>query len=100
VKLFHRTPQAASILKDGFRDGEGTYLTETMHRGVWLSDRPLDFGQGAKGNDLLLLDIPEDDISPFEWIEEGKPYREFLVPAEIINRFGPPDHVDEDEYDW
>lgn len=100
MKLFHRTPQAESILKNGFRDGEGTYLTETMHRGVWLSDRPLDLGQGAKGNDLLLLDIPEDEISPFEWIEEGKPYREFLAPAEIVNGYGPPTLVDDEDYEW
>lgn len=100
MKLFHRTPFAESILKNGFRDGEGTYMTGVMHCGVWLSDRPLDFGQGAKGEDLFLLDIPEDEMSPFEWIEDGKPYREFLVPAEIVNRYGPPELIDEDDYDW
>ena len=25
----------------------------------------------------------------FEWIEEGKPYREWLIPARIVNALGP-----------
>ena len=100
MKVFHRTPYAKSILENGFRDGEGTYLTTITHKGVWLSDRPLDVGQGARGRDLLCLDIPDDVLEPFEWIEEEKPYREFLLPAEIVNSYGPPELCDEDDYDW
>lgn len=100
MKCFHRTPYGELILDEGFRDGEGTYMTGVMHNGVWLSDRPLDFGQGAKGDDLLLLEIPDDVLAPCEWVEDGKPYREFLIPAEIVNRYGPPKPVDEDDYDW
>ena len=100
MKCFHRTPYGESILEHGFRDGEGTYLTESMHKGVWLSDRPLDFGQGAKGDDLLLVEIPDDVLEPCEWVEDEKPYREFLVSAEVVNRYGPPELVDEDDYDW
>ena len=81
-------------------DGEGTYMTGIIHRGVWVSDRPLDFGQGAKGEFLLCLDLPDDVLEPFEWVEEGKTYREFLVPAEIVNSYGPPELCDEDDYDW
>lgn len=101
MKCFHRTPFPESILQNGFRDGEGTYMTRTLHRGVWLSDRPLSFFEGAKGDDLLSVEIPDEVLAEYEWIEEGKPYREFLVPAEIVNRRGPPELVDEDDDgDW
>jgi hypothetical protein len=35
---------------------------------------------------VLDLEIPEEIVAPFEWIEEDKGYREFLVPVEIVNR--------------
>jgi hypothetical protein len=42
--LYHYTSaeNAEQILREGFRDGEGYYLTEQLWRGVWLSDTPLD----------------------------------------------------------
>ena len=73
-------------------------MTGIMHKGVWLSDRPLDFGQGAKGKAVFLLEISDEVLAEYEWVEDGKPYREFLIPAEIVNRYGPPELVDED--DW
>src|SRR4051794_38175011 len=85
--LFHRTHAAiaALILRDGFRDGTGSYLTDEQHSGVWLSNVPLDINEGAAGDTLLKLDLPERTISNYEWIEEGKPYREWLIPAQLIN---------------
>jgi hypothetical protein len=94
---YHRTPASEEILRNGFRDGDGTYLTGQMHRGVWLSDRPLDVSEGAKGNDLLCMDIPEDVLVDSEWVEEGKPYREFLLPASLVNSYGPPRLVDDED---
>ena len=85
MKLYHRTPAADSIINEGFRDSEGTYMTAHKFKGVWLSDRPLDSNEGTKGTTLLRIEIPEETIAEFEWIEEGKPYREFLVPAQIVN---------------
>jgi hypothetical protein len=99
MRLFHRTYYADTIIRDGFRDGEGFYLTTHRYRGVWLSNRPLDENEGAEGDIVLQVKIPEDVVSEYEWIEEGKPYREFLVPAEIINRYGPP-RVVIDDRDW
>ena len=91
MKVFHTTDDAAkAILSEGFRDGSGTYMTAIRHSGVWIADQPLDENEGAKGNQVLWLEIPEKLIAPYEWIEEGKHYREFLVPAKLLNRFGPP----------
>jgi hypothetical protein len=51
---------------------------------------PLDANEGVDGETLLYvtLDCTETDLAEFEWVEEGKPYREWLMPAEIINRLG------------
>jgi hypothetical protein len=72
---------------DGFRDGEGDYLTSDTHRGVWLADVPLDANEGAKGEHVLVVDVPESVVAPYEWIEDEKTYREFLVPAAAVNGY-------------
>jgi hypothetical protein len=89
--LYHRTSQeaASAILADGFQDVEGTYLTCNVHRGVWLADRPLDENEGAFGNVVLKVEgIDERTIADCEWIEDGKPYREWLIPAAVLNETG------------
>lgn len=88
VKLYHRTGAAAEILEKGFRDGEGNYLTMNIYRGVWLSNVPLDENEGAQGDALLEVKVTASfaELAAFEWIEEGKPYREWLVPAAWLNK--------------
>jgi len=92
VTLYHRTTEgiATRIAADGFRDSEDYYGTENLHSGVWLSDRPLDADEGAVGNALLRveLNIGDREIAQFEWIEDGKPYREWLIPACLIDELG------------
>jgi hypothetical protein len=87
MRLYHRTDAKDAILAEGFTDAQGDYLTERLHGGVWLTDRILDSNEGAASEDVLDLEIPEEIVAPFEWIEEDKGYREFLVPAEIVNRY-------------
>ncbi len=94
MRLYHvtKTTTAGEILRDGFRDATGTYLTVGEHTGVWLSDRPT--WEGGSADPLpagwtclqVDLDFSEGELAQFEWREEGKPYREFLVPAEVVNR--------------
>ena len=87
--LYHRTTKASArkIFRGGFRDRSGTYGTSRTHRGVWLSNMPLDCNEGAWGDILLQIDLPEQAIADYEWIEEeGKPYREWLVPARLITK--------------
>jgi hypothetical protein len=87
MRVYHRTDRGEAILRDGFRDGEGSYGTRTLYRGVWVSSgSPLDENEGAAGDGVVLLEIPDELFRAFEWIEEGKPYREALVPASELNR--------------
>jgi hypothetical protein len=87
--LYHVTSEEAarSILRDGFLDGRGTYLTIQEWTGVWLSDSPVSVNEGAQGETILAVDIPLDLVLDYEWVEEGKPYREFLVPARLVNAY-------------
>ena len=53
-----------------------------------MSDRPLDNSEGASGDTLLQIEIAEEILAPYEWVKEGKPYREWLVPAAVLNGDG------------
>lgn len=94
MKLYHTTDAAETILANGFRDSSGSYgLTDAQERpfmltGVFVSNEILDVNEGATGDDVLELTLPDDfDLDYWELIEEGKPYREWCVPAELLNRF-------------
>lgn len=84
--FFHRTTEAAAtaIIRNGFKDARGKYMTATDHQGVWLSDTPLDSNEGAEGDVLIAVDIDPAIVEKHEWIEVGKPYREYLVPAKWL----------------
>ena len=85
MMVYHRTSHSAEILGGGFRDAEGTYMTDISHRGIWVSDRPLDISEGADGDVLLGLDILVGLFEKYEWVEDEKPYRESLIPANELN---------------
>lgn len=100
--VYHRTSGAAAsaIRREGFRDATGTYLTENLHTGVWVSDYPLDSNTGAHGDTLLriALNVPDTALATFEWDEGSeKGYREFLIPAAVLNTHGTVELVDEDK---
>ena len=86
--LYHRTSSAnaESILKSGFKDHTGTYPTDQQFTGVWFSDKPLDV-KGIEGDTLLIVSLRATDkaLEDYEWIEEDKGYREWLIPARLIN---------------
>jgi hypothetical protein len=91
ITIYHRTRAdiAKSIVATGFQDGHGYFMTNIHHGGVWFSDRPLDSNEGAFRDTLICVRVDEREIERFEWIEEGKPYREWLIPARIVNALGP-----------
>lgn len=92
MQLYHTTTSeaAANIGCEGFRDGTGIYGATRERTGVWLANQPLSVNEGAKGFTLLVveLDLPDDEIACYELIEVGKPYREFCIPADMVNRSG------------
>jgi hypothetical protein len=48
----------------------------------------LDANEGVDGTDVLVLDIPENVLAEYEWVEEeSRNYRECLVPAAILNAY-------------
>ncbi len=65
-------------------------MTDQEFTGVWVSDCPLDINEGARGDVVLTLDVPIDVFERYEWIEEGKPYRESLIPASVLNALATP----------
>jgi hypothetical protein len=81
------------ILANGFRDSEGMYLTNRKWRGVWVSDRDLE-EHILEAPALLTFDVPAEVLAEYEWVQEDLGYREFLVPATVLNMFGPPTPVD------
>jgi hypothetical protein len=99
--FYHRTTDecAGLILRDGFRDGTGTYMTDQLWTGVWLSNVPLDENEGARGDVLLRVELPSEEmVAEYEWIQDIG-YREWLIPAALINAEGRVTEVDEDEED-
>ena len=92
MKLYHVTTAEAarSIMREGFRDSAGYYMTDIWLEGIWLSDQMLDVNEGAEGDTVLAvtLSAPLATLADYELIEEGKGYREWCVPARIINAVG------------
>lgn len=88
MKLFHRTDAAESILTSGFRDGTGPYKTDALI-GVFLASTALDVNEGPTGDQLLEVVLTDDlDIGAYELVEDGKPYREWCIPSQLLNEHG------------
>jgi hypothetical protein len=85
--LYHRTSaaNAAQILRNGFRDGVGHYLTDQEWVGAWVSNVSPEVNEGAEGDTLLQVELSEQAVADYEWIEEDEPYREWLVLADLID---------------
>lgn len=73
-------------MRHGFKDSTNQYMEQRLHAGIWLSSVPGNY-KGASGDVLLRVDagLDEGELSQYEWIEKGNLYREWLVPAAIIN---------------
>jgi hypothetical protein len=87
-RYFHTTDYADAIVRGGFRDGTGSYLfAELTLTGVFVADCPVDCNEGAQGDQVLIVEVPDAvDLGEFEIVEDGKPYREWCIPAALLNR--------------
>jgi hypothetical protein len=88
--FYHRTNahNAHAIIESGFRNSTGHFLNNRIWTGAWLSSIPVDSEHGAEGDALLMvkLEIDDRELARWEWAAEGRTYREWLIPANIINR--------------
>lgn len=96
MKLYHITSDENAILiaKNGFKDNSGSYGVVSSKAGqskvsvgVFLSDRIFEQRRRHDSDCVFVLDIPEKEIEPYEWKEEIKNYREWCIPAKIINKY-------------
>jgi len=90
LRLYHRTAAADDILRVGFIDSQENRTRDGAWDGSWFSDAPLGAHEGPDGDAFLILDVPRSIAEAFEWKDPSKPYREFVLPREIANQFGPP----------
>ena len=102
VVFYHRTSSgnAKRILAEGFKDGRGSYMIEDKEfEGVWLSDRPIDCNEGAFGDTLFKITLvcSPDEMDFWEWCEEGRGFREWLVPAAQLNSRAQVERIDDCE---
>jgi len=90
VSLYHTTDCAELILDEGFRDGEGWYgFAHFRPLGVFLSRSPANVNDGAKGDQVLVVTLP-DDLPLDTWAisEEGRDVWEWCIPAHLLNERG------------
>jgi hypothetical protein len=93
MRLYHVTDRGSAerILSDGFEDAEVLHDDSELLVGVWLADRCLagedDVGPrlGPVADVALWIDLPTDAVDPYERTDPRKPYREFCVPADVVN---------------
>ena len=101
ICCYHTTDAADAILREGFRDTTGSYMFDNFElTGVFLGDSPMDINEGATGEQVLRVEFPDDvDLADVELIEEHKPYREWCVPAALINTHATITLMSDDEVD-
>jgi len=98
VRLYHETApkNVGSILADGFHDSGPVRTAAGEIYGVFVADQPPQFGRGWA---LIYVDadLTDHDLAPYAWNTRAWPlhgnrYREWCVPAALLNRCGRP-HV-------
>lgn len=98
MRLYHATlaDLASRILEEGFEDGP----QDSLHPGVppglvgtFFGDRHVE-GQDSMGNEwtTLVVDVPDEVALHHELFrhspgDEEASFREFLLPAEVANRY-------------
>jgi len=90
VKLFHVTDAATAkaISRDGFRDGEGHFdMAPAWPRGVVVSDEPLTVYEGARGDEVVEVVVPDSSPLAAELLESVEGYRQWRVSANLLNEW-------------
>jgi hypothetical protein len=89
MRLYHRTTiaNAELILRDGFVDRRDRYTSDFGDQGVWFSDQPKVADECDSEEAVVSIDfgLRAKALSPFEWTEDETAYKEWLIPAELVN---------------
>jgi hypothetical protein len=88
MRLYHHTTRekGAQILAEGFRDSPGDSL---FPAGVWLSDSSDERHRAMRRHrdgETLVAEVPDDVADRFQIGDMAGRWREFCIPAEIVNR--------------
>lgn len=95
MKLFHQSFGAESILRFGFRDGAVDEGRPQRRRGVLLRSIPF-VVETTIPQGLLEVHLP-DALAAAHECSSDTDHREFIVPAAVLNAYGPPRLVGHDE---
>ena len=96
MRLYHGTTlaNAEQVASNGFQDVTSNFglysgiSSEPVNTtGVFFSDLVLDENEGICSEAYLVLEIPNENLASYEWMEEGKGYREWCIPAALANSF-------------
>ncbi len=96
MRLYHGTTlaNAGLVASNGFQDvtsNFGLYSGASGEpvntTGVFFSDLVLDENEGICSETYFVLEIPDEHLASYEWMEEGKGYREWCIPAALANSF-------------
>jgi hypothetical protein len=95
MHLYHVTDRgsAEGIISRGFEDAEVIHDNDELLIGVWLSDRCLagedDVGPrlGPVADVALSIELPAEMVEAHERRDSAKPYREFCIPARLLNDY-------------
>jgi len=94
MKVYHRTPKAEVILKEGFQDN---WSRKEGKDGVYVANSPPEIDDGAVGMTTLSLEVPDEviegdlcDHSPdHSWCA-------YFPPASKLNQYGRPEIYNHD----
>jgi hypothetical protein len=90
-----RDKNVPTIMARGFRDfarvlGCHENGKPLVVKGVWFSDKPTfegGYGDPPRGWTILRIKVPVKLAKKYEVINEGCPYREWCIPAKLINQY-------------
>src|SRR6188768_3796377 len=102
-RMFHTTTRASAekILAEGFRDSDYLVGIEEPVPGVSLSKAPVDANQGATGDQVLEVLLPDDLdlVDQYAVKEKGLPIWEWRFPASLLNELANVRLLSEDDLD-
>lgn len=89
LRLYHGTTSrtAGEIMRNGFTNRDPEYGEDKeLPASVVLLDAPI--FRDAYDLEVVVVDIPEAVVLPYEWLTETRSHRRFMVPAEVVTEHG------------